>query len=196
MGWEPPSWFRLSWGPSVWAEGLPLGLRASLLGWISCAGWEPTVWAEPLIWVEWFQPGPAEGPAIWAEESPAWVLALCLGGGPLTWTGGFLPGRGASLLGGRASNLGWVPPVWAGPFVWAEASRLGWGLLFALVASSQGARLSICRKSLLPGRRVSLGLSVWAIASHLSEASCLDLGPTVWAEVSYCHIGKSFWRPF
>ena len=71
--------------------------------------------------------------------------------------------------------------------VWAEASRLGWGLLFALVTSCLGGgafqlkeKLPVCSQGFL----FELRLPVWAGAFHLSETSCLDFGPPVWAGTS------------
>ena len=80
---------------------------------------------------------------------------------------GFLPGRGLSL---------WAegPPIWnvfllSGLVlsVWAEASRLGWGLLFALVTSClDGGAFQLAEK--LPvwsqGFLFELRLPVWADA--------------------------------
>ena len=78
--------------------------------------------------------------------------------------------------------------------VWAEASRLDWDLLFALVASCLGGggfQLAEKLAVLSQGFLFELRLPVWTGASHLSETSCLNSSRLGWGFLSgqrACHL--------
>ena len=71
-----------------------------------------------------------------------------------------------------------------GAFCLEWASHLGWGLLFALVTSCLGGgAFQLAEKFPVwsQGFLFELRLPVWTGAFHLSETSCLDFEPPVWA---------------